>query len=373
MDHRPSHDACRRAVTGLALLALASCATDGRFDPDLRGWVPGALTTAPAAERAAPRPAPDARGVITFPNAQVAVARPGDTVATVAARLGLSAADLARHNALAADAVLAPGAILALPRRVTAGAPVATGGPVADPFAGQPAASGSARPTPPADAREHVVAAGETAWSIARRYGVDVADLAQWNGLPPAMTVRTGQRLLIPGAAGAPRPAAQSRVTAPGVGSPTPEPPSASRPLPDEKTDPAAKPVKPAPAVDLGATRTAASGSGRFRMPVEGSIIRVYEKGRNEGIDISAPAGQPVRAAGPGSVAAITEDVSGLPIVVIRHDDGLLTVYAGLIELSVAKGDRVTQGQPIGKVAPGGNIHFEVRRGFESLDPETYL
>lgn len=373
-----------------ALGLLTACGPNGGFDPDLRGWVPGGLSTADAASQAPARPQPDSRGVISFPDYQVAIARSGDTPATVAARLGLGPDELARHNALPPDAALAAGTTLVLPRRVAAGAAPAGGstasnstGLVSDPFAGQgvrqreiPGRSGAtAAPSPaPATAQpgQHVVAAGETAWSISRKYGVSVQDLASWNGLPSSMNVRVGQRLMIP-VAGQSAPRSAEVVTAPGTGSPTPRPPSAAAPLPNEDTKPAATPAPDLPSTDLGATRTAASGSGRFQMPVSGAIIRVYEKGKNDGIDIAAPSGTAVKAAGAGSVAAITRDTAGVPIVVVRHDGGLMTVYTGMSGLDVAKGDHVSSGQSIGRAGDGGFVHFEVRRGFESVDPEDYL
>lgn len=372
------------AATGAALAMLASCGPNGAFDPDLRGWMPGGLATDSAAASAPARPEPDARGIISFANGQVVVAQAGDTPTTIAARLGLGADELARHNALPADTQLGAGTVLVLPRPVSgaAGAPAAGGtATVTDPFANAPAtgpartASPTATPAPAAPAaaaatpREHVVAAGETAWSVARRYGISVQDLASWNGLPGDMNLRVGQRLLIP-QPGQRREAAAT--TAPGQGSATPRPPSAAQPLPAETTAPAADPGPAAPSTDLGATRTAASGS-RFRMPVAGSIIRVYEKGRNDGIDIAAPSGTQVNAAGTGTVAAITRDTSGSPIVVVRHEGDLMTVYAGLDDVAVARGDSLSGGQSLGTAGDGGFVHFEVRRGFESLDPEGFL
>ena len=369
------------ASVGAAALLLASCGATG-FDPDLRGWMPGALTTADAAARAAPRPQPDDRGVITFPTYQVVVARNGDTVSSVASRLGIDAARLAQHNALPANAPLAAGQTLVLSQRVTGGGAAAGGaasGAVADPFAGQPARqaapAAASAPKPqvsPANPAQHVVASGETAWSIARKYDVSVQDLATWNGLPVSMTLRVGQRLIVP-VAGQKAPDPAVVTTAPGTGSPTPRPPSAAQPLPSETTIPAAEPGPKAPATDLGATRTAASTGGRFQMPVSGSIIRVYEKGKNDGIDISATAGTAVKAAGRGTVAAVTTDTSGAPIVVVRHDGNLMTVYTGLDALDTAKGDSVSAGQSIGTAGRGGFVHFEVRQGFDSVDPEKYL
>lgn len=371
----------RRVFPAAGVLAmLVGCGPQGLagLDPDLRGLGGGGLDTAPAAAAAPPRPAPDSRGVISYPSYQVAIARQGETVASIARRLGFDPGELARYNAIAPDAVLNPGAVVALPRRVATAAPGAAGtGAPGDPFAGQgarpPGAGGVTTSTLPAagQPRQHVVAAGETAWSIARKYNVSVNDLASWNGLPPSMAVRTGQRLLIPVTGQAPSPLAT--VTPPGTGSPTPRPPSAAEPLPSEATRPVADPVPRPAGLDLGRTRTAASGGGRFRMPANGAIIRPYEKGRNEGIDIAAPPGSAVTAAGAGTVAAITRDVDQVPIIVLRHEGGLMTVYAGLDQIAVSKGQTVSAGTPLGKARNSGVVHFEVRNGFESADPEKYL
>ncbi|WP_299844015.1 LysM peptidoglycan-binding domain-containing protein [uncultured Paracoccus sp.] len=379
----------RPTCAAAAALFLASCGQNGSFDPDLRGLMRGSLDTAQAASVAQPRPQPDSRGLISYPDYQVAVARQGDTVTTIAARLGLNAGELARHNAIDATAPLTAGAIVALPRKVAPGTPVAgrgifsNTGQVSDPFAGQgtakpetPAAEATAaKPAAPAagpQPKQHQVASGETAWSIARKYDVSVADLAKWNGLPENMTLRVGQRLLIPVAGQSPA-TKQAAVTVPGEGSPTPRPPSSAEPLPTEKTEPASKPVEKPAAPDLGATRTASSGGGKFQMPVSGSIVRTYQKGRNEGIDISAPVGTSVKAAGGGAVAAITRDTDGVPIVVVRHDGNLMTVYAGLDNLAVSKGAKVSAGQSLGTSNSSGILHFEVRRGFDSVDPEDFL
>ena len=110
-------------------------------------------------------------------------------------------------------------------------------------------------------------------------------------------------------------------------------------------------------------------------MPVQGSIIRTYNRGRNEGIDIGVPAGTSVKAAAAGTIAAITQNTNGAQIIVVRHTGNILTVYVNVDDLSVAKDDRVTQGQSIAKVAAGSPsfLHFEVRDGLESVDPADFL
>jgi murein DD-endopeptidase MepM/ murein hydrolase activator NlpD len=147
-------------------------------------------------------------------------------------------------------------------------------------------------------------------------------------------------------------------------------PPSAAKPLPDEKVS--AK-TPETPDVSL-ATQTLVS-SGRLGLPVQGKIVRAYSKGKNDGIDIAAAPGDPVKAAADGSIAAITADADQVPIIVVRHPDNLLTVYANVADISVKKGDRVRRGQPIAKLRDGDKayVHFEVREGLESVDPVDYL
>lgn len=374
----------------LALLAAAGCSTTSALDWDLRSG--GAFDTSNAALNATEAPPrADGRGVLSYPGYQVAVARRGDTVGSVAARLGLDSAELARFNALQPADPLREGEILALPTRVTAGTGLpgpGTGGIIGagtgvdvttiattalDRVGGEAPAAGT-RATGGEPAR-HRVARGETAFSIARTYGISARALADWNGLGPDLGVREGQTLIIPTATGGPAPAPVQITTVPGTGSPTPEPPSAKKPLPDEKTAAATTKPKDTPASpDLGSQRTAVSAA-KMTMPVSGNIIRGYVKKKNDGIDIGAAAGTPVKAAADGTVAAITKDTAGTPIVVLRHADGLLTVYAGVEGVTLAKGATVKRGQQIAKVRSGDPsfLHFEVRRGVDSVDPLPYL
>ncbi len=369
----------RALLAGVALAALGAC-DGGGFDPDLRNFG-NAFDTSDAARRATTeRPSPDARGVITYPNYQVAIAQRGDTAAMVAARVGIPAGELASYNAVTPDTPLRAGEVMALPRRVEGDAmPSATGGAIdVTTIAGgaidraAAAGAGTAAPAAPAAAAEpvrHKVVRGETAYSIARAYQVPVRALAEWNGLGPDLSVREGQFLLIP-VADAARPPVAEATPPPGQGSPTPEPPSAATPLPED-TATAAAPASP----DLGTGRTAATAATRLAMPVEGKIIRPFDPGKNLGIDIATTAGAPVKAAEAGTVGAITKDTAGVPILVIRHDGGLLTVYANIDDITVVKGAKVTRGQTIAKARAGDPVfvHFEVRQGFDSVDPMPYL
>lgn len=380
-----------------ALLALTACSEP--LDFDLR---PSDIATAEAASRAvADRPEPDARGVISYPNYQVAVARRGDTLGVVATRVGLPAGELARYNGVQPDTLLRKGEIVALPRRVTeraaASSPgdspgavdvAALAGPAIDsaapaPVETQPLPAAAPAPSPaPAEPSDdepvrHQVERGETAYSIARLYDVSVRSLAEWNGLGPDFAVREGQHLLIPVALESPpgeMAATEEDPPPPGTGSPTPAPPSASRPLPEDDPTPASQPAPAPPSPDLGQEQ-AEESSARMAMPVNGAIIREFAAGRNNGIAIAADPGTPVRAAAAGQVAAVTETTDDVSIVVVKHEDNLLSVYVNLDDISVARGDRVDRGERIAAVAPGSPsfLHFEVTRGTERVDPMPFL
>lgn len=375
----------------IAILAsgvvLSACS--GPLDLDLRSLGRGP-DTSDAVANAKPRPQADARGVISYPTYQVAVARRGDTVTKVANRLGVPAAELARHNGIKADTPLRDGELLALPRRVESAGPVQS-----EPLpAAQSGDGGTGGPV------RHQVGSGETAFSIARLYNVPVQVLAQWNGLGSDLAVREGQFLMIP-ASGQAAPVQVSSTTLPEQGQRAPVPPSSTKPLPAKVPAPVA-PAATASSAAGAAAGTAGTAAGTARSgasragsapatapkpapqvadtakmvrPVPGTIVRAYAKGRNDGVDFAAPAGTPVKAADKGTVAAITEDTSGAKIVVLRHSGGLLTVYVNVSDLSVKKGASVRRGQTIAKIAPGEAqaLHFEVRRGLDSLDPAGFL
>jgi murein DD-endopeptidase MepM/ murein hydrolase activator NlpD len=393
-----------RTLTGLrlgltALLMLGGCNASNPMDWDLRTGANSGDTSVAAVSALDQRPQADARGVISYPTYQVALAQRNDTVMSVANRVGIPPDQLASYNALRPADTLRAGEILALPTRVAAAdIPTTTGGVI-----GETAAPGrvdvstiattalnrvdaqspsapktigqSAQPqTLQAQPVRHQVQRGETAFTIARLYGVPVRSLGEWNSLGTNLEVREGQYLIIPTSSAPPANMAAEQATAPGTQTPLAPPPSAKTPLPAEKTVPAAVASKPTVVADLGKERTAVSASA-FEMPVQGKIIRSYVKKKNDGIDIAAPAGTAVKSAADGVVAAITKDTTGTPIVVIRHADGILTVYAGVDGLKVAKGAAVKRGQTIAAVrnAEPAFVHFEVRKGVDSVDPMSYL
>lgn len=274
----------------------------------------------------------------------------------------------------------------------------------------------------------HVVEAGETLASVARRYQVTPAALATANNIAPGMTVRTGQALIIPPAAAgnlaaqaAPAPtqtlthpgAAQPPAARPAVAAAAPAPrapapvvAAAPAPAPAPAAAPAPKvaaaPAAPTPAV----TKTAAAepkvetaakvsavdpddapraaGSGpQFRAPVRGRVIASFGPkpggAHNDGVNFAVPSGTAVRAAEDGVVAYAGNELKGYGnLVLIKHADGYVTAYAHASELDVKRGDSVRRGQIIAKAGQSGNVqspqlHFEIRKGSTAVDPSRYV
>lgn len=355
--------------------------TWANLDLDLRNNAGGLDTSSAVRSAVANRPDPDARGVISYETYQVAVARRGDTVSTIASRVGGNAAEIASFNGLLPSDQLNRGEIVALPASV---APPATAPGSLQPIdvteiattaidnapgsTGIAPAEASRRIDGPEPVR-HQVERGETAFSIARLYNVTPRALADWNGLDADLTVREGQFLLIPivQESGEIETAAAAPVTAPeapGTGTPTPQPPSAVKPLP-EPVEPLATPAPAAPQ----------TSQSQLLPPVSGAILKPWTKGRSEWIEIAADAGTPVKAAADGTVAIISQDTEQKTILVVRHANNLLTVYVNVDDISVQKGDRIARGQTIATIAQGtpSNLHFELREGIESIDPTPFL
>jgi murein DD-endopeptidase MepM/ murein hydrolase activator NlpD len=93
-------------------------------------------------------------------------------------------------------------------------------------------------------------------------------------------------------------------------------------------------------------------------------------------VDYGAPTGTAVRTVGDGVVEQAGWSNGFGNVVEIRHSGDRRTVYAHLSKIDVKKGQRVEQGQLIGKVgmtgwATGPHLHFEFRVGGRHMDPRT--
>ena len=126
---------------------------------------------------------------------------------------------------------------------------------------------------------------------------------------------------------------------------------------------------------------------GRLPWPTSGRIINHYGRVRNKrlhtiqeniGVDIKAPFGSPVRSAADGVVTAITWQRGRGNILIIDNYGGYYTVYAHLSEIDVVPGQKVRQGEEIGKVGNSGSLsgamlHFEIWKNTKIINPERWL
>ena len=363
----------------LITLGFSACGSLGNFDFDLRG---NEYDTSDAVRKAMQtRPLPDSRGIISYPTYEVAVARQGDTIKNISDRLGLDSKSVARYNGMSSRETLNEGQLISLPNRVSSQTKkenpttpsqnnvnvTELASTAIEKATDQKKVTTKSNPKLENEPIRHKVSRGETAFTISRLYNVSIRSLAEWNGLDSNFTIREGQYLLIPLPKDQIAPVSES--ASPGQVSNTPSPPSSSEALPDPV-------IKETSELETDQTKSIETNNeGRFAYPVNGKIIRDYVKNKTDGIDISAPEGSPVVAAETGVVAAITADTQGVPIIVLKHEGNLLTVYAGLGNISVKEKEKVSRSQIIGNIRSGDPsfLHFEVRRGFESIDPMEFF
>ena len=367
------------------VMSASSCGILSNLDFDLRG---NEYDTSDAVKKAMKtRPLPDSRGIISYPTYEVAVARQGDTIKSISDRLGLVSKNVARYNGMSALEKLNVGQLISLPNRTIEikkqqNISTSNGNEVnvtelaasaIETAADRKKVAKKSTSRIENEPIRHKVSRGETAFTISRLYDVSIRSLADWNGLDSNFTIREGQYLLIP----LPSDQIAPEVTSvkPGNNSKTPSPPSSSEALPEpisaEKSELTLEKSKTSEQPKSIAT----NNTGRFSYPINGKIIRDYVKNKTDGIDISAPVGTPIVAAERGIVAAITADTKEVPIIVLKHEGNLLTVYAGIGDIAVKEKDKVSRSQVLGKIQPGDPpfLHFEVRRGFESIDPMEFL
>lgn len=237
------------------------------------------------------------------------------------------------------------------------------------------------------DATKYTVSPGDTLYSIARRSGVPVSNLAAANGLPNPDALAAGQVLTVPPASEG-RPveltAAQvARPAAPPARAPTPsiEAARAAAAITSQQMAAAPQPQTAAPAQ---APKTA-SASGRLPgqdggliWPITGAISQGFAPS-HRAVDIASRSGTPIKAAAAGKVVrADKSDGAYGWCIVIDHGGNAATVYAHLSSFNVRPGDVVKQGQVVGGVgstglSTGPHLHFELRANGVPIDPTPYL
>ncbi len=209
----------------------------------------------------------------------------------------------------------------------------------------------------PQSYKMHTISAGETMYRLSQQYNVNLNQLMQANPAIEVNGLRVGQQVRIPTNGQA----SQSGASQTNVASNT-----------------ATKTTSGTPKIIASAAR--ASG---LAWPVNGKIINKFGSGgsgiQHSGLNIAVPENTPVAAAAEGKVIYADSGLKSYGhLVLIRHNDGLVTAYAHNSSLTVKKDDTVKKGQVIAYSGKTGNVtqpqvHFEVRRNAQAVDPMKLL
>ena len=195
----------------------------------------------------------------------------------------------------------------------------------------------------------HVVERHQTFYRICKTYEVDMERVASINDIPNPSKIEVGQRIFIPGA---------RRVLEVDI-------------VIDDVVEESHETGK-----ERGERRP------DFIWPVQGRFSNSFEgaeEKRHQGVDIVSPQGTPVKAAGSGKVIYSGNTIRGYgTLIILRHSEDYVTVYAHHQVNLVDEGVWVERGQVIGKVgstgrATGAHLHFEIRKNNNAVDPLPYL
>jgi murein DD-endopeptidase MepM/ murein hydrolase activator NlpD len=342
----------------------------------------------------APPAQPHLETTASVPPRSVAAARPAggtttiivgtsDTLEVLAQRYHVTPAAIIAANGYKGPRRLSPGQSLIIPHPTAAAAAPAPAQLAAAPVTAAPVSKPVAAPP-----SIHVVNPGETLASIARQNHVSVAELAKANNIDAAAKLKLGTRLTVPSKVAAAAPAAPAGVVAAAAAVATV--PAANSKVAAAAPQQSAHLAQANPQLDEMAAEApavkASDATGAlptFRWPVRGKVIAGYgakTNGKsNDGINLAVPEGTPVKAAEDGVVAYSGNELKGYGnLVLVRHSNGYVTAYAHASELLVKRGDTIKRGQVIAKSGQSGEVgspqlHFEIRKGSQPVDPLQFL
>lgn len=246
------------------------------------------------------------------------VVRPGDTLYSIARSHNIALRDLIKENNLSAPYIVKNGDSLNIPKP-----------------------------------RYHTVQSGDTLYSISRVYNTKVDQLIELNDLKEPYSIKIGQQIKVNKFEEI-KPTYAIKKTA----------------------------VKPSSEEPSFIAKTL-DKLNKFSWPINGPIVSKFgpKSGGlyNDGINILAKDGADVKAAEDGVVAYVGNELKGYGnLVIIKHSGGWITAYAHLKDSAVRRGQKVDQGDKIGRVGASGNVnspqlYFGLRKGRDAVNPINYL
>ena len=196
--------------------------------------------------------------------------------------------------------------------------------------------------------KRYKVRAGDTLFSIATQLGLDVKTLANINNLKSPYIISPNQILAVDGKNVA---VTQTREQLT----------STAR---DQRANPMTRP-KPA----------AYAKNWQWKWPVKAEVLEPFNpKKLQKGISLKASSNAKVNPAAPGNVVYAGEGLRGYgKLIIIKHSDMLLSAYANNEELLVRVGQSVDQTDVISSLGVDGTMYFEIRKDGNPVNPINYL
>jgi lipoprotein NlpD len=357
-----------RVLIAPVLMLLAACASDYQAPVDDRSS---------RLEREAPVIIVDGRAVPAAARAPVVTTSSSSDSATVVGAASTVVGTVTVGSGISRSTVT----------RVPAGPSVAEPAPVNQTPVNQTPAINQPAPTRPAQATgnistqsaapsvsgvsvqsgaTHVVAQGDTLYSIAFAHNMDVRSLALANNLATPYTIYPGQRLSV----------SASGVSASAIDA-VPQIPAA--PAGEAAPDSGRRPQAAIDERRTGSVNTREVDGVIWQWPAEGRLLSTFsEASAARGIDIAGERGQAVYAAADGDVVYAGSGIQGAGnLVIVRHNERHLSAYMHNSAMLVGEGDRVRAGDKIAEIGSGPNgrdmLHFEVRVDGKPADPVRYL
>jgi len=209
--------------------------------------------------------------------------------------------------------------------------------------------------------RTYVVKSGDTLYSISRKYRTDVFTVSKFNNLKNANQIYTNQKLIIPDQF-----ERKKKVT---------------KNFKKNKKQIKKKIITKKQTYSKKNNKNFFNES--FIWPVKGKILSKYGSNDpgffNDGINIESISGNDVKASSGGEIVYSGNEIPGYGnLILIKHSRNWITAYAHLKQIYKKKGTLVKKGESIGAVGNSGNVkipqlHFEIRKGKEAVNPLKYL
>jgi murein DD-endopeptidase MepM/ murein hydrolase activator NlpD len=210
----------------------------------------------------------------------------------------------------------------------------------------------------PQNRATHIVTSGESLFGIARQYKISMTELAQLNKIKKPYTLKIGQSLALPIANNKSR---NSKIAKK----------SQSKKKYQKKYSKKRKSIK------------LSKSKNKFIWPVKGEVISSFGRKsngtHNDGINIKAKFGAPIRATNSGKIIYVGNELRGYGnLIIMKHKNGWLSAYAHNNDIFVKKNQSIKQGEIIGTIGNTGNVktaqlHFGLRKGRQALNPTQYL